>query len=67
MLNARLCFFHLIELLNKMRKDPFDIIMESIEQMNLSYCQLFYTIPKTYLNKYDPICRMENCFVCTNR
>ena len=40
-----------------MTNDPFDTILESIEQMNLSYCQLSYTIFKTYLNIYDPICR----------
>ena len=59
--------FQLIKLLNKMRNDPFDTILESIEQMNLSYCQLSYNISKTYLNTYDPICRIENCFVCMNR
>ena len=59
--------FQLIKLLNKMRNDPFDTILESIEQMNLSYCQLSYNISKTYLNTHDPICRIENCFVCTNR
>ena len=55
--------FQLIKLLNKMRNDPLDTILESIEQMNLSYCQLSYNISKTY----DPICRIENCFVCINR
>ena len=61
--------FQLIKLLNKMRNDPFNTILESIEQMNLSYCQLSYNISKTYmyLNTYDPICRIENCFVCINR
>ena len=59
--------FQLIKLLITMRNDPFDTILESIEQMNLSYCQLSYTISKTYLNIYDPICRIKNCFVCTNR
>ena len=59
--------FQLIKLLNTTRNDPFDTILESIEQMNLSYCQLSYAISKTYLNIYDPICRIENCFVCTNR
>ena len=59
--------FQLIKLLNKMRNDPLDTILESIEQMNLSYRQLSYNISKTYLNTYDPICRIENCFVCINR
>ena len=59
--------FQLIKLLNKMRNDSFYTILESIEQMNLSYCQLSYNISKTYLNTYGPICRIENCFVCINR
>ena len=41
--------------------------MESIEQMNLSYCQLSYSISKSYLNTYDPICSIKNCLVCTNK
>ena len=44
----------LIKLLNKVRNDPFDTVLESIEQMNLSYCQLSYTSSKIYLNTYDP-------------
>ena len=44
--------FLLIKLLNKMRNDPFDIILEFIEQMNLSYGHLSFTISKTYLNIY---------------
>ena len=36
---------------------PF-IVYDSNKQTN---------ILKTYLNTYDPICRVENCFVCINR
>ena len=50
-----------------MRNDPFETILESIEQMNLSDCQLSHNISKTYLNTYDPNCRIENSFVCINR
>ena len=59
--------FQFIKLLNKSRNDPFGTNLESIEQMNLSYCQLSYNISKTHLNTYDPICRIKNCFVCINR
>ena len=57
--------FQLIKLLNKMRTDLFDTKLESIEQMNLAYCQLSYNISETFLipNTYDPFCRIENCFV----
>ena len=36
----------------------------TIAQNNQSYCQLFYNIKKIYLDTYDPICRIGNCFVC---
>ena len=36
--------FQLIKLLNKVRNDPFDTILESIEQMNLSYLSYFQDI-----------------------
>ena len=60
-------FVQLIKLLNKMRNDPFDTILESIEQINLSYCQMSYNISKTYLNTSDPIRRIDNSFECINR
>ena len=64
----RVCLlFQFIKLLNKSRNDPFDTNLESIEQMNLSFCQLSYNISQTHLNTYDPICRIKNCFVCINR
>ena len=56
--------FHLIKLINAMRRDPTDTILEIIAQNNQSYCQLSYNIKKIYLDAYDPICRIRNCFVC---
>ena len=48
-----------------MRRDPTDTILEIIAQNNQSYCQLSYNNKKIYLDTYDPICRIRNCFVCT--
>ena len=56
--------FQLIKLINAMRRDPTDTILEIIAQNNQSYCQLSYNIKKIYLDTYDPICRIRNCFVC---
>ena len=56
--------FQLIKLINAMRRDPTDTILEIIAQNNQSYCQLSYNIKKIYLDAYDPICRIKNCFVC---
>ena len=47
-----------------MRRDPTDTILEIIAQNNQSCCQLSYNIKKIYLDAYDPICRIRNCFVC---
>ena len=56
--------FQLIKLINAMRRDPTDTILEIIARNNQSYCQLSYNIKKIYLDTYDPICRIRNCFVC---
>ena len=47
-----------------MRLDPTDTILEIIAQNNQSYCQLSNNIKMIYLDTYDPICRIRNCFVC---
>ena len=56
--------FQLIKLINAMKRDPRDTILEIVAQNNQSYCQLSYSIKKIYLDTYDPICRIRNCFVC---
>ena len=47
-----------------MRTDPTDVILEKIITKSESYGRISYSVIKTYLNAYDPICRIENCFVC---
>ena len=47
-----------------MRTDPTDVILEKIITKSESYGRLSYSVIKTYLNAYEPICRIENCFVC---
>ena len=39
--------FQLIKLINAMRRDPTDTILEIIAQNNQSYCQLSYNIKKS--------------------
>ena len=56
--------FQLIKLINAMRRDPTDTILETIAQNNQSYCQLSYNIKKICLDTYDTICRIRRCFVC---
>ena len=56
--------YQLIQLINMMRNDPTDSILNTIFENNQSYVQLSYYIKKSFLNTYDPICHIENCFVC---
>ena len=56
--------YQLIKLINMMRNDPTDSILNKISENNQSYVQLSYYIKKSFLNANDPICRIENCFVC---
>ena len=51
--------FQLIKLINAMRRDPTDTILEIIAQNIQSYCQLLYNIKKIYLDTYDPIVELE--------
>ena len=44
--------FQLIKLINAMRRDPTDTILEIIAQNNQSYCQFSYNIKKIYLDTY---------------
>ena len=56
--------FQLIKLINAMRRDPTDTILQTIVQNRQSFCQLSYNIKNIFLNAYDPICRIENCYAC---
>ena len=56
--------FQLIKLINAMRRDPTDTILQTIVQNRQSFCQLSYNIKSIFLNAYDPIYRIENCFAC---
>ena len=56
--------YQLIKLLNMMRNDPTDSILNTISENNQSYVQLSYYIKKSFLNASDLIFRIENCFAC---
>ena len=56
--------YQLIKLINIMKTDPTDTVLCKIAENSQSYVQLSYYIKKSFLNAYDPICRIENCFVC---
>ena len=47
-----------------MRRDPTETILQTIVQNRRSLCQLSFNIKNIFMNAYDPICQIENCFVC---
>ena len=56
--------YQLIKLITIMKTDPTDTVLCKIAENSQSYVQLSNYIKKSFLNAYDPICRIENCFVC---
>ena len=39
-------------------------ILEKIVAPNCSYSGFSYHVVNSYLNAYDPTCKLKNCFVC---
>ena len=39
-------------------------IVEKIVAPNCSYSGFSYHVVNSYLNAYDPICKLKSCFVC---
>ena len=56
--------YQLIKLINIMKADRTDTVLCKIAENSQWYIQLSYYIKKSFLNAYDPICTIENCFVC---
>ena len=56
--------YQLIKLINMMKNDLIDSILNKISESNQLYVQLSYYIKKSFLNAFDQICWIENCFVC---
>ena len=46
-----------------MKTDPTDALLCKIAENS----QLYHDIKKSFLNAYDPIRRIENCFVCRSK
>ena len=54
--------YQLIKLINIMKTDPSDTVfyVKLLKTVN----RIKNRIKKSFLNAYDSICRIENCFVC---
>ena len=58
--------FQLIKLINNIRADANDAILQQIELRINSYQTFSYNVSMVYLNAYDPVCPIgiKNCYVC---
>ena len=56
--------YQLIKLINSLKTDKSDTILEKIVAPNCSYSGFSYHVVNSYLNAYDPTCKLKNCFEC---
>ena len=59
--------FQLIKLINDIRADANDTILQQIELRINSYRTFSYNVPMVYLNAYDPVRPIgikKKCYVC---
>ena len=54
----------LIKLINCLKSDVNDTIFNKIAQQSHSYNGFAINVTRTILYTYDPICRIELCYVC---
>ena len=56
--------FQLIKLINCLKSDVNDTILNKIAEKSHSYNGFAFNVIRTILDTYDPICRIELCYVC---
>ena len=56
--------FQLIKLINCLKSNVNDTILNKIAEKNHSYNGFAFNITRTILDTYDPTCRIELCYVC---
>ena len=56
--------YQLVKLINTLKTDKSDTILEKLATQNCSYSGFSYHIVNRYLNAYDPNCKLKHCFVC---
>ena len=56
----------LIKLINDLKNDESDTILQQIEMRNSSYRTFSYNVSMVFLNTYDPVCSIgiNTCYVC---
>ena len=54
----------LIALINNLKADKNDTILVMIESKSHSFCRFAFSVSRSYLNSYNPECKILDCFVC---
>ena len=54
----------LIKVINTLKHDENDTILRKITEKSHSYNGFAFNVTRCFLNTYDPICRIDNCYVC---
>ena len=54
----------LIKLINILKADKYDTILEKIKSKSHNYHGYSFNITTICLNAYDPICRINQCYIC---
>ena len=52
------------KLINSLKSDANDTILKKIAENGHSYNGFAFNVTRTILDTYDPICRIELCYVC---
>ena len=56
--------FQLVKLINTLKKDKNDTILKKITDKTHSYNGFAFNVTRCFLDTYDPICRIDNCYAC---
>ena len=56
--------FQLIKLINCLKSDVNDTVLNKIAEKSHSYNGFAFNVVRTILYTYDPICKIELCYVC---
>ena len=56
--------FQLIKRINTLKHDENNPILKKITEKSHSYNGFAFNVRRYFQNTYDPICRINNCYVC---
>ena len=59
--------FQLIELINTLKADKNDTILEKNRLKSHTYYVFSFNVTMVCLGAYDPICRLNSCYTCNHQ